>query len=244
MLVCNVSLRPPRMAIAATIAEAAAANATASAGAVFEALVDDPASATDILAEYLGEFLSEAASAADSFSTVGTFDAEVIETAAADSAQDGAVLSVSGRWTLVGSWTHSVNVPYVDFIGLAGYTEIRVLTRLLTTASGGTRSLRVSTDNGSTFLSSSGSYISVADAGDEVNATFIPTSALTSAARSGEVWFKGWNLTDIKIAQIRHHVTGSTRQYLIPTSSPLNAVRIIDLTAGDLTGGSIYVFAR
>jgi hypothetical protein len=89
MLVCNVSLRPPRLAIAATIAEIATAADATTVGAVFEALVDDPASATDSLAEYLGEFLSEAASAADSFSTVGTFDAEVIEAAAAVSAQDG-----------------------------------------------------------------------------------------------------------------------------------------------------------
>ena len=89
MLVCNVSLRPPRLAIAATVAETATAADAITVGAVFDALVDDPASATDTLAEYLGEFLSEAASAADSFSTVGTFDAEVVETAAADSAQDG-----------------------------------------------------------------------------------------------------------------------------------------------------------
>jgi len=92
MLVCNISLRPPRLAIAATVAETATAADATTVGAVFEALVDDPASATDILAEYLGEFLSEAASAADSFSTVGAFDAEVIEAAAADSAQDGALL--------------------------------------------------------------------------------------------------------------------------------------------------------
>jgi len=89
MLVCNVSLRPPRMAIAATVAETVTAADAIAVGAVFDALVDDPASAIDTIAEYLGEFLSEAASAADSYSTVGMFDAEVIEATVADSAQDG-----------------------------------------------------------------------------------------------------------------------------------------------------------
>ena len=44
MLVCNVSLRPPRSAIVAAIEEAVtAADATASGNVVFATLVDDPA---------------------------------------------------------------------------------------------------------------------------------------------------------------------------------------------------------
>ena len=45
MLVCNVSLRAPRRAIAAELAEATtAADATATGNIVFATLVDDPAS--------------------------------------------------------------------------------------------------------------------------------------------------------------------------------------------------------
>ena len=64
MLVCNVSLRPPRAAIAADVAEAAtAADATATGNVVFATLVDDPASVGDIVDAYLGEIMLEAASA-------------------------------------------------------------------------------------------------------------------------------------------------------------------------------------
>jgi len=66
MLVCNVSLRPPRSAISAMIAEATtAADATATGNVVFATLVDDPASVAEIVDAYLGEIMLEAASAAD-----------------------------------------------------------------------------------------------------------------------------------------------------------------------------------
>lgn len=66
MLVCNVSLRAPRRAIAADLAEAAAASDASTTGSVlFEALVDDPAAVTDIIDAYLGSITLEAASASD-----------------------------------------------------------------------------------------------------------------------------------------------------------------------------------
>jgi hypothetical protein len=64
MLVCNVSLRPPRSAIAADIAEiTVAVDALATGNVVFATLVDDPASVGDIVDAYLGEIMLEAASA-------------------------------------------------------------------------------------------------------------------------------------------------------------------------------------
>src|SRR4051794_11926960 len=64
MLICNVSLRPPRRAISSEISEAAAAaDATATGNVVFATLVDDPASVGDIVDAYLGEIMLEAASA-------------------------------------------------------------------------------------------------------------------------------------------------------------------------------------
>ena len=64
MLVCNVSLRPPRSAIAADVAEiTAAVDALTTGNVVFATLVDDPASVGDIVDSYLGEIMLEAASA-------------------------------------------------------------------------------------------------------------------------------------------------------------------------------------
>lgn len=64
MLVCNVSLKAPRAAIAADLAEAAAAlDSPGTGNVVFATLVDDPASVNDITDAFLGEIMLEAASA-------------------------------------------------------------------------------------------------------------------------------------------------------------------------------------
>lgn len=92
MLVCSVSLRPPRGAIAADLAEAAAAlDATTTGFVVFATLVDDPASVADHVDAYLGEIMVEAASATDTFSTVQTYSAAIDETLTATDAPDAAV---------------------------------------------------------------------------------------------------------------------------------------------------------
>jgi hypothetical protein len=65
LLVCNVSLRARRVAIAASVSETATAvDATATGNVVFATLVDDPASVGDHVDAYLGQIMREAASAA------------------------------------------------------------------------------------------------------------------------------------------------------------------------------------
>src|SRR5262245_31908107 len=89
MLVCSVSLRPPRRTIAAEIAEAiTAADATASGQVVFATLVDDPANVVDIIDAFLGDVIVEAASASDAVSLALTYDAAVSETATAADTTD------------------------------------------------------------------------------------------------------------------------------------------------------------
>jgi hypothetical protein len=111
MLVCNVSLRPPRSAIAADVAElAAAVDATATGNVVFATLVDDPASVGDIVDAYLGEIMLEAASAADTTSAGSAYAGAVDEAASATDTQSATVpalgppldtvSSVTGAWSL------------------------------------------------------------------------------------------------------------------------------------------------
>lgn len=91
MLVCNVSLRPPRSAIAAEIAEVTAALDNLGSGSgqvVFATLVDDPASVGEIVDAYLGEIMLEAASAADSLDGGRINDTVINETVTANAAQD------------------------------------------------------------------------------------------------------------------------------------------------------------
>jgi hypothetical protein len=146
-------------------------------------------------------------------------------------------------WSLVNSWTFSTNVANVDFTGLAGYTDVRVLIRGITLSVSGRRALRVSTDNGSTFLSTSGDYVFVDGTGAETNATNITGHTTdTTAARSCEIEINGFDLTTLKVAQCSTRT--DFRLVIIPTSSALNAVRVLGSNGGNLTAGSIYVYAR
>jgi hypothetical protein len=95
MLVCNISMRPLRRAIAAELAEAAAAlDAPGPGNVVFATLVDDPASVGDIVDAYLGEIMLEAASAS---STVDAnipivYAADITEATTAAATPDGTVV--------------------------------------------------------------------------------------------------------------------------------------------------------
>lgn len=92
MLVCSVSLRPARKAIAAEIAEVAAADDASTTGfVVFATLVDDPASVNDRVDAYLGEIMLEAASAADTLSAGSAYGAAVDELVTAAATQDAIV---------------------------------------------------------------------------------------------------------------------------------------------------------
>ena len=95
MLVCNVSLRPPRTAIAAAIAEmTSATDATATGIVVFATLVDDPASVRDTLDAYLGEIMVEAASAAATVNAGLIYAAAIVEAAATTDAFSGVVPAI------------------------------------------------------------------------------------------------------------------------------------------------------
>lgn len=92
MLVCNVSMRPPRRAIAADIAETAAADDASTTGqVVFATLVDDPASVADVLDAYLGEIMVEAASAGDTCSAGSSHAGDVDEDATAADTPDATI---------------------------------------------------------------------------------------------------------------------------------------------------------
>lgn len=146
-----------------------------------------------------------------------------------------------GAWSLVDSWTHSGDVANVDFTGLSGYTAIMVVVRLITASASGFRTLQVSTDNGSTFYTSSGDYKAWPDNGtesDQAGITF--HSSATTAARSGVYVIHGFNVSGAPKVCIGR--TGFT--FLVAASTDaLDAIRVAStVNAGNLTGGSIYVW--
>lgn len=98
MLVCNVSLRPPRSAIAASLAEAVAATDATATGIVFATLVDDPASVGDIVNAYLGEIMLEAATATDTVVPVFIYDSEIVEAMTATDTVSATLVVATTTW--------------------------------------------------------------------------------------------------------------------------------------------------
>jgi hypothetical protein len=94
MLVCSVSMRPPRRAIAAELAEAtAAADASTTGQVVFATLVDDPASVGDTVDAYLGEIMLEAAAATDTSTAGSIYVAALDEAVTTADTPDATIIS-------------------------------------------------------------------------------------------------------------------------------------------------------
>ncbi len=151
--------------------------------------------------------------------------------------------SSGGGWSLIEARACSASANE-DFTNLSAYSEIFVIARSITKATTGLTSVRVSTDNGSTFLTASGDYESVAGTGITTVNTLISThitnatAARTSFARI--VNFNNGSAPKYAFAQ----VAGSLPEWVIPTTTALNAIRVFGSGGGNLTGGTIYVFGR
>lgn len=159
-----------------------------------------------------------------------------------------------GQWILAGSgqtatgiWNQSVDGSKadVDFTGLAGATDIMLICRSVTKAASGSLAFRVSVDNGSTFYSTSGDYVALADVGTEGNSTAMGVFHATdaSAARSGVAAIYGANVSGAP--KTGENITvGTFARLFVASTSPINAVRVYSTGGGNLTGGAIYCFAR
>lgn len=154
--------------------------------------------------------------------------------------------SGGGGWTLVDSWTHSSDVPNVDFDGLDAYSELLIIGRLLTASSGGFRQVQASVDGGSTFYGTSGDYVSIhPDTGTESAASsFGGNSESTTAARTFSSLIPGSNLAGVpKLALNLSTAASNQRRMFVASTNAIDAIRVLN-SAGNLTGGSIYVLGR
>lgn len=169
-----------------------------------------------------------------------TVDAQGHVTAAANGSGGGGSV-----WSLAGSWVHAVdgNVGAATFTGLAGASDIQIIMAGVTRSMSTNMGVRVSTDNGSSFYSASGDYVFIDDAGVENAASaFRLFSTSTTAARGGQVIIFGANVSGAPKADVMSEA--GRRHQFRASFDPINAVQVVPLGGGNLTGGSIYVLTR
>jgi hypothetical protein len=150
-----------------------------------------------------------------------------------------------GAWALAGSWTHSTNVTSVPFTGLAGASDIMVVFYNVTFASNDQLSFAVSTNNGSSYYTTSGEYVSVSSTGALANAVSVSLNTPATASRSAIGAILGANVTaPVRVVdRLNRDDVGSV--LFVGSSDPINAIRCQGVSAAtNMTGGSIYVFTR
>lgn len=161
----------------------------------------------------------------------------------------GAVWALAGTGqTATGVWDFAVDgaKANVDFAGLAGFNEVLLVTRGVTKVNSALLSAQASVDNGSTFFAASGDYVFLSTAGVEANNAFLADFHATAAtaARSGVVHIPMININGVpKITNNITEGTGVSRIF-VASNSPINALRVLGQSGGNLTGGKIYCLAR
>lgn len=148
-----------------------------------------------------------------------------------------------GDWTLAASRDFSASpigtATFWDVTGLAGANDILIVVRAVTMVASGTVFIQVSTDNGSNFLTSSGDYVELAATGAETARTrLIPYNSAATAARSGWTLIRGCNVASPK------SVDTIFAGHIVPTTSAINAVRLLVGGTGPTNGGNGYVLWR
>lgn len=149
--------------------------------------------------------------------------------------------------TATGSWDFTSNVTQVRFNNLGGYKELLIITKQITKGTSGTTQFQYSVDNGSTFLSGTGDYTSITEAGVEATATAISMHGTSAtAARSTMVTIFNWDATNgISRIMFRNSLSLLTNPtYRLDSTSAADAIRIFPSGGGNITGGSIRIYAR
>lgn len=158
--------------------------------------------------------------------------------------RDGYPIPLSGSgsssWELAGQQTAAGAANY-DFTGLGSYTEILILTVAVTRSISGVTSVQVSSDNGSTFHTTSGDYVLQTGGGADVNQTLFPLMVSnTTSARTAMGIIYGFNKANIKPVDL---ITRGESDYITPAFA-MNAIRVLNSTGGTLNAGTIYVYGR
>lgn len=137
------------------------------------------------------------------------------------------------------TWTYSGAVANVDFINLGGYREILILGEGITFASSDGPVVRVSSDNGS-------SYIATSYEASTASTTYWDLGSAVTTAHGFDIHIYDFNTSrkPIYVAQGVRIGVGSNQRWGTRAAGPYNAVRILGASGTNLSAGSIRVYGR
>lgn len=153
-----------------------------------------------------------------------------------------------GAWALAFSSTISSPVASVDAVGLSGASEILCIATGITTSAAGLRVFRLSTNNGTSFFNTTGDYLRIQPSTGEhlSSSAAITHNSATTAARTIVGTIIAADISGVpKLCSSNSNfdTTDSGSRIFVASTDPVNAVRL-ESTAGNLTGGSFYVYTR
>jgi len=175
---------------------------------------------------------------ADTFELSATVGGASINTTGSQSGTHSAQLAAS--------WVWSTNVSAVNFIGLAGASEILVVAYAVAVSASGAATVQVGTNNGSSYYSTSGDYLAIDAAGTAVNtigATLWGTNS--TAARYGQVLLH--NPDAVGVPKTMNSFLPSTtplRIFIADLWNDIDALRVVGSAGGNLTAGRLYVYVK
>jgi hypothetical protein len=141
---------------------------------------------------------------------------------------------------LIATNTISAPVARVDFTDLEEYSELLVIGVGLTLSVSGFRTIRLSTDNGATFYSTSGDYQDIATTGVATANAYVASHG-TSASAARDIAINILNNIPGAPKICINNQAGYSR--FAASTNVVDAIRVLG-TAGNLTAGTIYILGR
>lgn len=142
-------------------------------------------------------------------------------------------------WEFVTTRTIAVGTTSEDITDLGDYDDLLVFLDNSTASTSQARTMRVSVDNGVTFLTTSGDYEIIGASGSISGQSSMAGSSATASARSAV-----WLLLNKNSAEDPKVVQANSNYFFIRTTSAIDAIQIRSGTVGTIDSGTIYVFGR
>lgn len=150
-----------------------------------------------------------------------------------------------GAWRLAASWDFSVSgstaLP-LAFTGLGTFEDLLITFNGVTISSSSTLLMRVSTDNGSSWYTTSGNYVRWSTGNHAAQTSFLLGSALTTFSRA-------MPLVNCKqqpaVLTTAGNNTGNPSEMFLGSTSPINAIQLLTASGTpNLTAGVIRLLTR